>query len=252
MFLGAAALLFAASATATVIDCTAMPAMELPMPGGWNMSMAWMRMPGQGWLGAAAAFLGMWVTMMAAMMLPSLAPMLWRYRQSLMATSRLRLNGLTALAALAYFFIWAVFGALVFPLGALFAELAMEHSALARAMPIAVGVVVLMAGVMQFTAWKARHLACCRDRPTRDRNMPADAPTAWRHGLRLGVHCGCSSAGFTAILLAGGAMDLGLMAVVTVAITVERVAPESVRVARGMGVVAIGAGGLLLMRAMFG
>jgi hypothetical protein len=34
------------------------------MTGGWTMSMAWMRMPGQTWPGAAASFLGMWVVMM--------------------------------------------------------------------------------------------------------------------------------------------------------------------------------------------
>ena len=53
---------------------SAMPGME--MPGGWTMSMAWMRMPGQGWPGAAATFLGMWIVMMVAMMLPVLVPML--------------------------------------------------------------------------------------------------------------------------------------------------------------------------------
>ena len=42
--------------------------------------MAWMRMPGQTWPGAAASFLGMRVVMMVAMMLPCLVPMLWRYR----------------------------------------------------------------------------------------------------------------------------------------------------------------------------
>jgi hypothetical protein len=29
---------------------------ELPMPGGWILSMAWMRMPGPTWRGAAASF----------------------------------------------------------------------------------------------------------------------------------------------------------------------------------------------------
>ena len=48
----------------------------MPMPGGWTMSMPWMRMPGQSWPAAAASFLGMWIVMMAAMMLPSLVPML--------------------------------------------------------------------------------------------------------------------------------------------------------------------------------
>src|SRR5882672_1598107 len=82
-FLGVSALLFAASAALTIVWCGSMSAMdEMPMPGGWTMSMAWMRMPGQTWLGAAASFLGMWVVMMVAMMLPSLVPMLWRYRQA--------------------------------------------------------------------------------------------------------------------------------------------------------------------------
>jgi predicted metal-binding membrane protein len=50
----------------------------MPMPGGWTMSMAWMRMPDKTWAGAAASFVGMWAVMMAAMMLPFLAPMLQR------------------------------------------------------------------------------------------------------------------------------------------------------------------------------
>jgi hypothetical protein len=61
-FFGVSALLFAASATVTVVCCASMSAMgEMPMPGGWTMLMAWMRMPGQTWPAAAASFLGMWV-----------------------------------------------------------------------------------------------------------------------------------------------------------------------------------------------
>ena len=82
-FFGVSALLFAASAALTIAWSASMSAMGgMPMPGGWTMSMAWMRMPGQTWTGAAVSFLGMWVVMMVAMMLPSLAPMLWRYRQA--------------------------------------------------------------------------------------------------------------------------------------------------------------------------
>src|SRR2546422_8690754 len=101
--------------------------------------MSAMPMSGHTWLGAAASFLGMWVVMMAAMMLPSLVPTLWRYRQA-------GLGRLTALVGVGYFFVWSVFGMAVFPLSA----------ALARAVPIAVGVVVLLAGFLQFTGWKAR------------------------------------------------------------------------------------------------
>ena len=58
-FFGVSALLVAASAAVTIVWCASMSAMGgMPMPGGWTMSMAWMRMPGQTWLGAAASFLG--------------------------------------------------------------------------------------------------------------------------------------------------------------------------------------------------
>jgi len=71
-FFGISALLFAARAAVTIVWCASMSAMgEMPMPGGWTMSAAWMRMPGQTWPGAAASFIGMWVVMMVAMMLPS-------------------------------------------------------------------------------------------------------------------------------------------------------------------------------------
>jgi len=165
-FLGVSALLFAASAVVTIVWCGSMSATgEMSMPGGWTMSMAWMRMPAQTWPGAAASFLGMWVLMMVAMMLPSLVPMLWRYRQAVDRRGETHLGRLTALVGAAYFFVWTVFGMAAFPLGVALAAVEMQQPALARAVPIAVGVVVLIAGFLQFTAWKARHLAHCRSLP---------------------------------------------------------------------------------------
>jgi predicted metal-binding membrane protein len=71
-FLGVSALLFAASAAVTIVWCASMSAMGgMPMPGGWTMSMAWMRMPGRRGR-RRGDVLGMWVVMMVAMMLPSL------------------------------------------------------------------------------------------------------------------------------------------------------------------------------------
>ena len=173
--LSVSALLFAASAAVTIVWCASMAAMGgMPMPGGWTMSMAWMRMPGQTWPGAAASFLGMWVVMMVAMMLPSLVPMLWRYRQAVGRTARL--GWLTALVGVGYFFVWTVFGMAAFPLGVALATIEMQQPAVARAVPIAVGVVVLIAGALQFTAWKAHHLVCCREAPAaavRCRRTPA-------------------------------------------------------------------------------
>jgi predicted metal-binding membrane protein len=121
--------------------------------------------------------------------------------------------------------------------------------ALARAVPIAVGVVVLTAGALQFTAWKAHHLACCREPAGRGRTLPADAATAWRYGLRLGLHCSGCCVGLMAMLLVIGVTDLRAMAVMAAAITVERLAPGGERVARAIGAVVVAAGLLLIARA---
>jgi predicted metal-binding membrane protein len=250
-FFVSSALLFAVNAGVTIAWCTSMSAMgQMPMPGGWKMSMAWMRMPGQTWIGAAASFLCMWVVMMVAMMLPSLVPMLWRYRQAVGRPGDSRRGRLTALVGVGYFFVWTLFGMAALPLGVAMATIAMQQPALARVVPIAVGVVVLVAGALQFTAWKAHHLACCREAPGRGRTLTADASTAWRHGLRLGLHCSCCSAGLTAILLVIGVMDLRVMAILTAAITVERLAPSGERVARAIGGVVVGVGLFLIARAV--
>jgi predicted metal-binding membrane protein len=244
------ALVFAASVALTIAGSASMSAMcDMPMPGGWTMSMAWMRMPGQTWPGAAASFLGMWVAMMVAMMLPSLVPMLWRYRQAVRDTGEARLGRLTTLVGAGYYTVWTGFGVAAFGIGVALASAEMERPGLARAVPIAAGVVVLFAGAFQFTAWKARHLACCREAPGSGRTLPADAGTAWRHGVRLGLHCAQCCAGLMAMLLVLGVMDLRAMAVVTAAITVERLTPAGERVARATGAVAVGAGLLLVARA---
>jgi len=110
-------------------------------------------------------------------------------------------------------------------------------------------VVVVIAGALQLTSWKAHHLACYREAPGLGCALPTDAGTAWRHGLHLGLHCSASSGGLTAILLVIGVMDLSAMAVVTAAITVERLAPGGGRVARVIGAVTVVAGLLLIARA---
>jgi predicted metal-binding membrane protein len=249
-FFGVLALLFAASATVTIIWCESMPAMgQMSMPGGWTMSMAWMRMPGQTWPGAAASFLGMWVVMMVTMMLPSLVPMLCRYRKAVGRAGEKRLGKLTALVCLGYFSVWIASGMAAFPLGAALAAAEMQQPALARAVPIAAGMILVIAGALQFTAWKAHHLACCRRTPACDCTMPADDRSAWRHGLRLGRHCSYCCAPLTATLLVIGVMDLRAMAVVTAAITVERLSRAGRRVARVIGVVVVAAGWLLIGRA---
>jgi predicted metal-binding membrane protein len=249
-FGGVSALVFATSAALTIVWCGPMPAMRgMPMPGGWTMSMVWMRMPGQSWSSGAASFLSMWAVMMIAMMLPSFMPMLWRYRQAICRTGEARLDWLTVLVGIGYFFVWTLFGMAVYPLGITLAAVEMQQPVLARTAPIAAGVAVLIAGAIQFTSFKAHHLGCCREAPGRGRALPADAGTALRFGLGLGLHCSYCCASFTAVLLAMGVMDLRAMALVTAAITVERLAPGGKRVARAVGAVLVGVGLFSIARA---
>ncbi len=249
-FIGVLAMLFIVCVAATTGWCISMPAIaEMPMPGGWKMSMAWMRMPGQTWTGATASFAGMWIVMMAAMMLPSLAPVLWRYRESVWRARGTCRDWLTTLLGLGYFLVWTLAGLAVFPVGVAMATIEMEQPALARSVPIVAGLVVLIAGALQFTKWKAHHLTCCREAPGRDSVLPARPAAAWRLGLHFGLHCGLSCANLTAILLVVGVMDLRAMAAITAAITAERLAPAGEHVARATGFVVIGAGLILIARA---
>ncbi len=250
-FLGISSLLFLACALLTARWCGSMTGTGgMSMPGGWTMSMTWMRMPAESWMGAGASFLGMWMVMMVAMMWPSFVPALLRYRRSVTAAGHARkdarLAGLTVRVGIGYFTVWAVIGALVFPLGTAIATVAMRYAAVARLAPIATGGVILLAGALQFTACKKHHLACCLEAPRRGRAVPADPGLAWRHGLRLGLHCAYCCAGLTAVLLAIGVMDLRAMTLVAALISVERLAPAGGRVPRGIGAVLIAAGILLI------
>ena len=193
----------------------------------------------QSWHAGAASFLGMWIVMMVPMMLPSLVSMLWRYRESVGAIGTTRGAVLTAIVSAGYLLVWSAAGLGAYPVSVV----------LTRATPIAVGIIVLIAGTIQFTGWKSRHLDCCRQAPGRGRALPADSGTAWQHGLRLGVHCFYSCLGLTTMLLIIGMMDVRAMAVVAAAITAERLAPAGERVAQAIGVVVVGAGVLLIARA---
>jgi predicted metal-binding membrane protein len=249
-FFVTAALLFTASAAVTIYCSASMSTMPgTPMPGGWTMSMTWLPICGQTWSGAAAAFLGMWVVMMLAMMLPSLIPMLQRYRRAVGRSGEARLGRLTMLAGMGYFFVWTMSGMIVFGLGAALAVVEMQQPALARAVPMAVGMIVLIAGALQFTGWKTRRLACCRDISGCAPTLPANAGTACQHGLRLGLQCSYCCANLTAILLVLGVMDLYVMGLVAAAITTERLSPATGHVvARAIGAVVIGAGLFLIAR----
>ena len=197
-------------------------------------------MGAHGWFGAYPMFVVRWTGMMAAMMLPSLVPRLWNYARTATPRGPARGVGLAALAGVGYLLVWAALSAVVYPTRVAFGAAAAGLPALARATPMLVGAVVASAGALQFTAWKARHLACWRA-PANDRRRFAPGG-ALRHGACLGVHCGSCGAGLTAVLLALGTMDMRVMAVASAAVALERLTPAGERVARVFGGVGVAAG----------
>jgi len=210
--------------------------------------MTGMSMPQQTWYGAAAGYLGMWMAMMVPMMLPSLIPMLSRYRRSVRGADGIHLHGLTALVGMGYFVIWAVLGAAAYAAGAGLMAVEMRWGAVAQWLPVATGVVLLAAGGVQFTSWKARQLAFCREGSGCGCPPAPNALGAWRHGLRLGVRCSLCCGSLMLALLAIGMMDLVAMAAVTLAISAERLAPVPLRVARVAGVAMVVVGVLTIAR----
>jgi predicted metal-binding membrane protein len=230
-FIGVTAALFLGSAALTIAWCHSMSALHgVPMCSTRAAPM----------MHDAAVFLVMWLTMMVAMMLPSLMPMLLRYRRAVGVTARL--DVLTAIVGLGYFFVWALFGIAAFLFDSILTDTPVPATA--------TGAVVLIAGALQFSRWKTHHLACCRGETGCCEPVPAEVSAAWRHGVRLGVHCVHCCFGLTVTLLAIGMMDLRAMSLVTALVSLERLAPGGLRAARFVGGVLMAMGTFLIANAM--
>jgi predicted metal-binding membrane protein len=155
----------------------------------------------------APAFLGAWLVMMAAMMLPSAAPLVLIYRRGASATA-------TAALTAGYLALWAAVG-----IAAYAADSSLEGSRVAA-------FVLVGAGLYELTPLKARFLRQCRDPAgflmARWRGGPAGA---FRLGLDHGLFClGCCWA-LMAVLVVSAAMGLAWAAVIALAVFAEKVLP---------------------------
>jgi predicted metal-binding membrane protein len=181
-------------------------------------------------------FLGLWVVMMAAMMLPSVAPVGQLYVRTIRAGSSgvrrlLRTGGLLG----GYLAVWAAFGALAF-----FALLGAERLAerASGAAPWAGAALLALSGAYQLTSLKDRCLAHCRS-PLgfllhfgSYRGRLRDV----RVGLYHGAYCvGCCWS-LMAVLVAVGVMNVPWMAGLAVVILLEKSWRHGRRLARAFGV----------------
>jgi predicted metal-binding membrane protein len=178
-------------------------------------------------LGGLGWYLGIWVTMMAAMMLPSTAP-------AARHVARLARRAPTLLFAAGYLAVWTGYGLLAYGVFRLVTSLDLGWLAWSRGGPYAAGAVVVAAGLYELTPSKRLSLRRCRSAP------PSE--TAFRSGLAHGLDCvGCSGA-LMAVLLVLGAMSLFWMAVVAVAIFAEKVLPRGPRLASAFAVALVALG----------
>jgi predicted metal-binding membrane protein len=241
-FYASSALVFCICLIATLYFVRSMSG-GMQMPGGWQMSMIWMRMPGQNWLSASAMFLAMWLAMMVAMMLPSAFPMLSHFKRSM--------SGSAWLVACGYFLVWAAAGGFVYVLGTGLAYAAMRWMSFGSAMPLLAGVSLIMAGAFQLTHWKRIALNHCRDSlvcrlPEREIARSA----AFKHGLNQGLFCGICCSGLMIALLVAGMMNPLAMLAIAVVIAMEKLLPNPVLIVRLTGAIAALTGIALIVKAL--
>jgi predicted metal-binding membrane protein len=230
-FIAVCVLAFVASLAATAYFCRSMCS-EMEMPGGWTMSMMWMRMPGQSWAASATSFLLMWQAMMVAMMLPSALPMFLKTRR--------QWASLCCMAS-GYFAIWLAAGVGIYALGMAFAAVAMRLEFFSRAVPWLLSASLIAAGAIQFTRWKITHLLRCRSALGCAISCPHHE-TSFRLGCKQGAACCVCCAGPMTIQLALGIMNPLVMIIVAIVIAAEKLLPRPIIIARFVGLSAIIAG----------
>lgn len=245
-----AGVLLALAVTAWVITGqVAMPGMRTGILTGTGMhSMEPGRGPGMAPMPGSAAgfglFLGTWVVMMAAMMLPAITPFMVGMSRLLGARAG---RGTMSALVLGYLLVWAGAGVLGYAVLRGFDSVAAHGDGVAVR---AGGGVLLLAGAYQFTPLKRWCLVRCRSplalvvryAETATRG-PGHAVTV---GARHGGYClGCCWA-LMAVLLAAGAMSLTWMVTIAALITAEKVLPREWPVSLLTGALFLVGGAVLL------
>jgi predicted metal-binding membrane protein len=173
-------------------------------------------------LGALGWFLGVWIVMMAAMMLPAVAPTVALYERM----ARRRWSGASLLFAAGYLLVWGAAGLLAYGVFALGRSAFGDQLAWDAGGRWAAGSVLVLAAVYELTPLKHACLGRCRSPLGFLLGSWRDGrPGAIEMGARHGAWClGCCWA-LMAALFALGVMSLTWMALVAALITAEKTLP---------------------------
>jgi predicted metal-binding membrane protein len=221
---------------------------------GWamqHMDLVAMAMPSTGAWGLMDLLVvfAMWAVMMVAMMVPSATPMLLTF--ATIARSR-RAKG-RAFVALwvflaGYLVLWTAFS-----LAATLAQWGLHSLALISPMmvgtsPVLGSVLLMVAGIYQWTPFKQACLRHCRT-PLQFllTSWQDGAAGAFLIGLRHGAYClGCCWL-LMAVLFAVGVMNLAWIAAISVFVLLEKTIPRGLWVAKLAGLALMGFGGWIAL-----
>jgi predicted metal-binding membrane protein len=177
-------------------------------------------------LGGLPWYLGVWVTMTAAMMLPTAVP-------AARHVARLAWRMPTLLFTGGYLAVWTAYGLLAYGVFRLVTSFDVDLLAWHRAGPYVGGGVIVTAGLYELSPLKRLSLRRCRG--------PLHG-SAFRCGVAHGVDCVGCSGGLMVVLFVLGAMSLLWMAVLAVVIFVEKVLPRGPRLAPALAAALVALG----------
>jgi predicted metal-binding membrane protein len=165
-------------------------------------------------LGSFTFFLALWVSMMAAMMLPGAAPAVLRRAR---AGDRVRA---VPLFVGSYLAVWTLVGVLVY-------LLYRPHGSFAA------GVVAIAAGLYELTPLKQQCRRRCRE--------------SVRSGIQFGRYCVGSSIGLMLMLVALGVMSITWMSVIALIVLAQKLLPSNAAVDVPLAIAIVGLGILIVL-----
>ncbi len=195
-------------------------------------------------LGGLGWYLGVWVTMMAAMMLPSVAPMVLLFdRVSAERARRGRTAVPTWIFASSYLAVWTLYGLAAYGLYRGVSSLHLGFLDWDRGGPYVVAALLVLAGAYELTALKTVCLRHCR-------SPMHFVLGGWRNGiggaLRMGAEHGAYCVGccwgLMVVLFGLGVMSIAWMAVVAALIFAQKILPSGERLTRAYAVAFVAAG----------
>src|ERR687894_2934148 len=165
-------------------------------------------------LGSLAFFFALWVSMMAAMMLPGATPAVLRHAH---ASGRVRS---VPLFVVSYLAVWTLFGVVVY-------ALYRPHGSFVA------GMVAIAAGVYVLTPLKPHCRRRCRE--------------SVRSGFQFGRYCVGSSVGLMLMLVALGVMSVTWMSVIAVLVVAQKLLPSKATIDVPLALAIIGLGILIVL-----